>query len=103
MGAVEFGVGRVRMKDFGILFYMLTGNTLDELIDKTMFPNLKCSIYEITEKTKVKEHEILILLDKGIFKGEKIFGVQYIMGYSAYGVERRIEKMIEKAKIKSEV
>ena len=79
------------MKDFEIIFIMLTGKTLNEAIEESMFPNLKCSINEITEKTKVKEYEILMLLNKGVFKGEKIFGVQYVMGYSPYGVERKIE------------
>ena len=86
------------MKDFvGIILCMLLDNTFDwgELMEKVMFPNLKCSINEITEKTNVEEHDMLILLDKGVFKGEKIFGVQYVIGYSPYGVERRIKKIIE--------
>lgn len=91
------------IKDFGIILYMLTGNTLDELIDKSIFPNLKCSINEITGKTKVTKEEISILLDKGIFKGKVIFGVPYIMGFSAYGVENKVRKIIDICKAKDKL
>lgn len=84
------------MKDFEKIFYMLTGNTLDDAMDKSMFPNLKCSINEITEKTNVTKEDILMLLKKGTIKGKVIFGVPYIIGLSAYGVKNEFEKMKDK-------
>jgi len=81
------------MKTFESIFYMLTGNTLNEAIDKSMFPNLKCSVNEIIEKTKVTKADILILLEKGVIKGEVIFGVPYIIGLSAYGVENKLKEI----------
>jgi len=86
------------MKDFGVLLGLLISINFDEFIDETMFPNLKCSINEIVEKTDIKEYEIKILIDKGIFKVKEFFGVQYIIGYSAYGVKNKLEKMIKKLK-----
>ena len=81
------------MKDFEIIFIMLTGKTLNEAIDEAMFPNLKCSINEITEKTDVTKEDILMLLEKGIIKGRGIYGVPHIMGLSAYGVENKLENL----------
>ncbi len=85
------------MKDFGRIFYMIIGKTLDDVINESMFPNLKCSINEITEKTDVTKEEILILLEKGILKGKIIFGVPYILGLSAYGVKNELKKMLNRA------
>ena len=83
------------MKDFEKIFYMLTGKTLDNAIDESIFPNLKCSINEITEKTKVTKEEILMLLEKRVIRGDVIFGVPYILGLSAYGVENKLKKFKE--------
>jgi len=80
------------MVGFEAAFLMLTGNTIKGAVERGMYPNQKCSVNEIIEKTNVTEEDILRLLKMNVIKGKVIFGVPYIMRLSAYGVVNKLRE-----------
>lgn len=59
---------------------------------ESMVSDEKYSINEIIEKSDVTKEELLELLEKGIVRGQMIYGAPYIVGDTPYSIEKKLEE-----------